>query len=149
MSILNFHYCNPPDAVAQNWDLNRAISYDETGFKGSGDDVYRIHGWQFLLAGGAAYDNLDYSFTTANASGTAEVSAPGGGGPALRRQLATLKHFIESCDFVHMKAARDIVKGPLPKDVAEAHVSRSRGRITCSTSRERSMKSRTGRRREG
>lgn len=117
VSIFNFHYCNPPDAVGQNWGLNRAIGYDETGFKGSGNDVYRVHGWQFLLAGGAVYDNLDYSFTTQNAKGNAEVSAPGGGGPALRRQLATLKQFMEGFDFVRMKPDRSAVKGEMPKGV--------------------------------
>ncbi|HEU4753183.1 MAG TPA: hypothetical protein VFU47_08740, partial [Armatimonadota bacterium] len=41
VSLFNFHYANPPDAVPQNWDLNRAIGFDETGFKGTGDTRYR------------------------------------------------------------------------------------------------------------
>lgn len=117
VSVFNFHYCNPPDAVAQNAKLNRPIAYDETGFKGSGDDVYRVRAWQFLLAGGAVFDHLDYSFTTTNPKGTAEVSAPGGGGPAIRAQLALLKRTIEAADFLNMKPDRSIVKGELPKDV--------------------------------
>jgi hypothetical protein len=111
VSIFNFHYCNPPDAVGQNWGLDRVIGYDETGFKGSGDDVYRVHGWQFLLAGGAVYDHLDYSFTAAKEDGTAEVSAPGGGGPTIRRQLHTLLQFVDGLDLVRMKPDRALVKG--------------------------------------
>jgi hypothetical protein len=117
VSIFNFHYCNPPDAVGQNWGLDRVVGYDETGFKGSGDDVYRVHGWQFLMAGGAVYDHLDYSFTAGKEDGTAEISAPGGGGPTIRRQLHTLKQFMEGLDLVRMKPDRQAVKGSLPNGV--------------------------------
>src|SRR5687768_77833 len=55
VSVFNFHYCNPPDAVAQNYALNRVIAYDETGFKGTGDTVYRVHAWEFVLAGGGLF----------------------------------------------------------------------------------------------
>ena len=51
VGVYNFHYANPPAAVAQNAHLNKPIAYDETGFRGSGDAVYRVHGWQFLFAG--------------------------------------------------------------------------------------------------
>jgi hypothetical protein len=105
VSVFNFHYCNPPDAVKQNWELNRPISYDETGFRGTGDAVYRTHGWEFLLAGGAGYDHLDYSFTPDTENGTAPVTdpTPGGGGATLRRQFQVLKTFMEGLDFVRMK----------------------------------------------
>ena len=104
VSILNFHYCNPPDAVAMNYELNKVVSYDETGFRGSGDAVYRTHAWQFLLAGGAVYDNLDYSFTPDTEDGTAKVTppTPGGGGRELRRQLLALRKFIDGFAFVRM-----------------------------------------------
>jgi len=105
VSILNFHYCNPPDAVAMNYDLNKAVSYDETGFRGIGDAVYRTHAWQFLLAGGAVYDNLDYSFTPDTENGTAKVTppTPGGGGRELRGQLQILRKFVDGFTFVRMK----------------------------------------------
>ena len=105
VSIFNFHYANPPEAVRANLGLNKVISYDETGFKGSDDAVYRVHGWEFMLAGGGVYDNLDYSFVAGHEDGTAPVDAPGGGSPALRKQLAILKHFVESFDFVRMSPA--------------------------------------------
>jgi hypothetical protein len=117
VSIFNFHYCNPPDAVGQNYGLNRAIAYDETGFKGSGDDVYRVHAWQFILAGGAEFSHLDYSFTAKTPAGTGEVSAPGGGGRTIRRQLLRLQVFLLALDYVRMRPDRKVLKGELPKGV--------------------------------
>ena len=121
VSIFNFHYANPPRAVTENFALDKAISYDETGFKGSDDAVYRVHGWEFLMAGGAVYDNLDYSFTTDIANGTAKVPAPGGGSPQLRRQLRTLKHFIERFNFPKMKPMklRDFGEGMSARGLSE------------------------------
>jgi hypothetical protein len=114
--ILNFHYAVPPDAVAANWKSGRVVADDETGFKGKGDLSYRAEGWNFLLAGGAIYDNLDYSFTPQHPDGSAEVTtSPGGGGKNLRRQLAILKSFVESMDFVHMTPDTAFVQGGLPK----------------------------------
>jgi len=115
VSILNFHYANPPDAVKVNWGLNRPIAFDETGFKGSEDLPYRTDAWEFMLAGGAVYDNLDYSFTAAHPEGTAEISAPGGGGPRLRSQLATLKRFLESFDFLRMAPHDEVITGGVPE----------------------------------
>jgi len=121
VSIFNFHYANPPRAVTENFALGKAISYDETGFKGPDDAVYRVHGWEFLMAGGAVNDNLDYSFTTDNAVGTAKVPAPGGGSSALRRQLKTLKTFVERFDFVKTKPMqlRDFGEGMTARGLAE------------------------------
>ena len=112
VSIFNFHYANPPDAVEQNWGLNKPIGYDETGFRGTGDAVYRAHGWEFLLAGGAVYDHLDYSFTPDAENGTAPVSdpTPGGGGAALRRQFQVLRKFVDGFDFVRMKPDESAIK---------------------------------------
>lgn len=105
VSIFNFHYASPPDAAAANYGLNKVISFDETGFKGSDDATYRAEAWEFLMAGGGAFSNLDYSFTAAHPDGTAPVAppTPGGGSPALRKQLGLLKRFLESLDFAAMK----------------------------------------------
>ena len=70
MSVFNFHYAAPPIAVAHNYHLNRVIGCNETGFKGTSDSVYRLQAWQFLLAGGALFNNLDYSFTAGYEDGT-------------------------------------------------------------------------------
>lgn len=105
VSVFNFHYCHPPEAVAQNYGLNKVIAYDETGFRGTGDAVYRTHAWEFILAGGGGFSHLDYSFTTDAEDGSARVTppTPGGGGRELRRQLQVLKDFIHRFDFVRMK----------------------------------------------
>ena len=115
VSIFNFHYASPPDTVAMNWGLNKVIGDDETGFRGNSDFVYRAEGWDFLIAGGAVYSNLDYSFTPEHEAGTAKPKAPGGGGIALRRQLAILKRFIESFDFIKMAPDDSVIKSKPPK----------------------------------
>ena len=103
VSIFNFHYCTPPDAVAENFGLNRVIGENETGFRGQADVLYRTEAWEFLLAGGGLYNNLDYSFTDKHPDGTfLDYQSPGGGSPALRNQLQILKRFLESFDFIRM-----------------------------------------------
>jgi len=104
VSIFNFHYSRPPMSVPWNYGLNRAVSDDETGFRGTGNGAYRQEGWDFILAGGAVYDNLDYSFTVGHEDGTFKFPStqPGGGGHTLQAQLSILKKFIESFDFIHM-----------------------------------------------
>jgi len=104
VSIYNFHGAHPPRAVGLNYDLNKVIGENETGFRGSHDLIYRTEGWAFILAGGAIYNSLDYSFTPDHPTGTfLEYKSPGGGSPALRKQLSILKGFMESFDFIRMK----------------------------------------------
>jgi hypothetical protein len=111
VSIFNFHYCVPPDTVAMNYALGKVIGENETGFRGRHDLLYRTEGWDFLLAGGGLYNNLDYSFTPAHPDGTClKYKSPGGGSPALRKQLSILKSFLEGFDFVRMRPDRKIVK---------------------------------------
>jgi hypothetical protein len=103
VSIFNFHYCTPPEAVGQNYDLNREIGENETGFRGKDDVLYRTEAWDFLIAGGGLYNNLDYSFTVQHPTGTfLDYRSPGGGSPALRGQLRTLKAFLEGFPLVQM-----------------------------------------------
>jgi hypothetical protein len=112
VSIFNFHYASPPDTVGMNWDLNKPIAFDETGFQGTADRTYRRQGWEFLLAGGSVFSNLDYSFTPEHEDGTARVEdpTPGGGSRALREQLGFLRRFVEGFDFLRMKPDRAVVK---------------------------------------
>ncbi|MEW6235265.1 MAG: putative collagen-binding domain-containing protein [Candidatus Omnitrophota bacterium] len=114
VSLFNYHYAYPPDAVGQNYRLNKAIGYDETGFSGDSDVKYRGDAWAFLLAGGGLFDNLDYSFTTEYENGIASQNAPGGGSPALRLQLKILKDFMYSFDFIRMKPDSSIIAGLEP-----------------------------------
>lgn len=116
VSILNFHYAVPPDAIAANAKLGRVTADDETGFKGKEDLAYRTEGWNFLMAGGGIYSNLDYSFTPKHPDGSFTVTtSPGGGGANLRKQLAILKKFIEGFDFVHMSPDNRVIAGGVPE----------------------------------
>ncbi len=115
VSIFNFHYAAPPEAVTVNFGLNRVIADDETGFRGRAPGPYRIEGWEFLLAGGAVYNNLDYSFSVGHEDGSATTDAPGSGGPEIQRQLAVLKRFLEGFEFVRMKPDKTVVKKLEPK----------------------------------
>jgi hypothetical protein len=116
VSVFNFHYASPPDAVTVNAALQKVIGFDETGFRGTADLPYRTDAWSFLMAGGAVYSNLDYSFTAEHPDGSAPIpeTTPGGGGPYLRSQLKILKGFIESFDFPRMKPDAGVIKGGVP-----------------------------------
>jgi hypothetical protein len=102
ISIINFHYALP-QAVAPNYAYNRPIGFDESGFAGPADYTYRRQAWQFMLAGGAAWHHLDYSFATGQEDGTARYPAPGGGSPALRRQFGVMKRFLEQFNLPKMR----------------------------------------------
>jgi len=127
VSIFNFHYAKPPDTVADNYGLNKAIADDETGFAGSEPKPYLLEAWDFIIAGGGVYDNLDYSFTVGHEDGAAEINAPGGGGPVFRKQLEVLKDFISGFDFIRMKPDSSVIKGGVPeKSTARALVEAGR-----------------------
>jgi hypothetical protein len=116
VSIFNFHYCVPPDVVEMNYDLNKVIGENETGFRGSADVLYRTEAWDFLLAGGGLYNNLDYSFTAQHPSGTLrDYKSPGGGSRELRQQLKILKNFLYGFEFTKMKPDRSFIESTSPK----------------------------------
>lgn len=102
ISILNFHYVWP-EAVWLNYGWNRPINFDESGFAGMETDAYLRQAWQFMLAGGAVFNNLDYSFYVGHEDGKGEYNAPGAGSSAFRRQLKFLRDFIESFNFIELK----------------------------------------------
>ncbi len=113
VSIFNFHYARPPRAVGQNYSLNRPVGMNETGFDGSDDAIYRIQAWDFLLAGGALYNNLDYSFQVGkeDGSGLYPASTPGGGSASLRRQLGFLRGFLDRSALVKMSPQPAVASG--------------------------------------
>lgn len=126
VSLFNFHYCVPPDTVAMNFGLNKAIGENETGFRGQDDVLYRTEGWDFLLAGGSLYNNLDYSFTAAHPDGSLRgYKSPGGGSVELRQQLGILKRFLDDLDFVHMQPDNAVVQDVSPQLTAHVLAQRS------------------------
>jgi hypothetical protein len=116
VSIFNFHYAAPPDSVGMNWELKKVIGDNETGFRGTNNLPYRTEAWDFILAGGALFNHLDYSFTVGHEDGTFvyPASQPGGGNATLRRQLYILSDFIHGFKFARMRPDNSIVKGGLP-----------------------------------
>jgi hypothetical protein len=111
ISIFNFHYCTPPKTIAMNYHLNKVIGENETGFRGKADLLYRTECWDFLIAGGGLYNNLDYSFTPKTPDGTlTDFKSPGGGSPALRKQLGICKDFFYSMDFINMNPDNSVIK---------------------------------------
>ena len=116
VSILNFHYATPPDTVALNYGLRRVIGDDETGFRGTNNAAYRTEAWDFLMAGGGLFNNLDYSFVAGMEDGTFvyPASQPGGGNPAFRREMAVLGAFIRGLDFIHMSPDVSVIRGGVP-----------------------------------
>jgi hypothetical protein len=105
VSIYNFHYVRPPETVAANYHLNSVIGDNETGFDGIKDVTYRREAWDFIMAGGAIFNNLDYSFTPDSEDGSfvVEKGQPGGGSKALRSQLKILADFMKGIDYINMK----------------------------------------------
>jgi hypothetical protein len=83
-SIYNFHYAHA-NAAIQNLKLNKVIGFDESGFFGQSDSVYRRQAWRWMLAGGGLFNNLDYSFSAEKPNGTEVQKAPGGGSLTLRK----------------------------------------------------------------
>ncbi len=112
ISIFNFHYSRPPESVALNYGLGKAIGNNETGFDGTADSIYRLQAWDFILAGGGLFNNLDYSFTAGHEDGTFAVpeKQPGGGSVALRQQYRILHDFMDGLDFVRMRPAPEALK---------------------------------------
>jgi hypothetical protein len=103
-------------ALVLNWLLNKAIGDNETGFGGTNDAPYRTEAWDFILAGGALFNHLDYSFTVGHEDGTFHYPStqPGGGNAVLRRQFRTLRDLIHGFDFVRMKPGNSVIKGGVP-----------------------------------
>ncbi|MGI9073313.1 MAG: hypothetical protein ACR2JB_18845 [Bryobacteraceae bacterium] len=112
VSIFNFHYSRPPASVSMNYRLGQAIGNNETGFDAQADATYRIQGWDFLTAGGALYNNLDYSFTVGHESGDCQYATetPGGGSARLRKQLGIMKDLFDSIDLTRMRPVGSLAK---------------------------------------
>lgn len=129
VSLFNFHYARPPVAVAENSSLRGVIGYDESGFDGTDDAVYRTQAWDFILAGGGHFNNLDYSFTAGHEDGSFLVpgTQPGGGSKRLRDQLGGLQRFMSSFEFVRMRPAKDVIAAGVP-DSGNARVLAEPGR---------------------
>lgn len=114
VSIYNFHAAKS-EFVTLNYHLGKAMGDNETGGSARDDATYRKEAWRFMLAGGALFSHLDFSFATAHPRGTLiDHKGPGGGSPALRQQLAVLKRFMESLEFVQMQPGTNFINAGVP-----------------------------------
>ena len=109
ISIINFHYAWP-DAARWNYHYNKVLGFDESGFAGSGDQVYRRQAWQFMLSGGGLFNNLDYSFFVGHEDGLGVNNAPGGGSKDLRFQLKVLSEFLHGFTLEKLHPDQNCVK---------------------------------------
>ena len=128
VAVYNFHYASS-DAARANYRLRRPLADDETGFKGTADAAYRSEAWEFLLAGGAGFSNLDWSFTPSHERGDYRLPSnfpAGGGSESLRRQLGILARFLRGFNVVTMGPARTVVRSVEPN--AHVEVLAQRGR---------------------
>lgn len=111
ISIFNHHYDKEAASVKLNYSrISRAFAFNETGLMPVYSEAYRIQGWQYMMCGGALYNNLDFTFQTGYEDGTgiAQFNCSdynGSGDIRTRRQLAYLLQFMNSLDFVHLKPA--------------------------------------------
>ena len=113
VSVYTFHYALP-EAVSDNYALNKVIGFNETGFAGQADATYRRQAWRFLMSGGGLFNHLDYSFAVGDENGQ-DLSyrgsgTPGGGSSALRKQFAILKQYIEKLDLARLQPDKSLVK---------------------------------------
>ncbi|MSU58339.1 MAG: hypothetical protein EXS35_09185 [Pedosphaera sp.] len=115
VSIYNFHHPAPADAVAANYVLDGVIGDNETGFRGRENLAYRTEAWDCIIAGGALFSSLDYSFTPTHPDGSfPDYKSPGGGNSEFRKQLRVLKDFIHGFDFVRMSPDDSVIKACAP-----------------------------------
>jgi hypothetical protein len=109
ISIYTFHYASP-QAATLNFNLNKALGFNETGFAGRDDKIYRRQAWRFLFSGGSLFNHLDYSFSVGYERGNdSTYNAPGGGSPDLRKNFGVLKRYVEALDLATLQPAAAIV----------------------------------------
>ncbi len=128
VSVFNFHYA-APEAVSTNYQLNKVIGDNETGFKGTEDTPYRLEAWEVVMSGGGLFNHLDYSFAAGYESGTFSYPStqPGGGNTGFRRQMRVLRDFIHGFDFVRMHPDNTIVTDATTGVAARALVLPAKG----------------------
>lgn len=114
VSLISIHYANP-NALRDLYGKNLALSFGENGFRGKGADPYRQEAWDFMLAGGAAYNGLDWCYEVGHEDGSGtRAGINSARDPALWPQLKALKDFMDALDFVKMAPDTAVIKGGVP-----------------------------------
>ncbi len=96
---------------------NKPIELNETDYYpvwyGEGNDkisASRVEAWEFIVGGGAGFNQLNGLYTTADPAGLTEDNR------LLCTSLSKLKQFMNSFDFVKMKPDRDFVVHGIPEE---------------------------------
>lgn len=125
-----FHYTGPPKGRAgQIWHFlrqrdkfHKPIVYDETFsgiVRGSAERyaVNRAEAWEMLLSGGAGYNNLDWSFTPQDETGSGQAPIGDGrrlDGRVLREWFSILRQLLAEHDLSSLSPATGILPEEIP-----------------------------------
>lgn len=96
---------------------NKAIEFNETSvyplWYPQGDKLgdSRVEAWEFIIGGGAGFNQLSSLYSTGNEDGA------GTDVEAVLRQLRLLREFLYSFDFLRMRRDSNLVTGKLPAGV--------------------------------
>jgi hypothetical protein len=98
------------------YGYNKPIELNETAYypiwyKGDILGASRVEAWEFLLGGGAGFNQLNGLFSNSSASGAGTENG------VLLGQLKTLKEFLYSFEFIHMQRAPELIADSLPDGV--------------------------------
>jgi hypothetical protein len=126
-----FHYTGPPKGRAgQIWHFlrqrdkyHKPIIYDETfsGVVRGNPERYavnRAEAWEMLLSGGAGYNNLDWSFTPQDETGSGRAPIGDGrrlDGRKLREWFSILRQLLDEHGLSGLSPATDILPDKVPE----------------------------------
>jgi hypothetical protein len=100
------------------YDRNKPIDMNETGYyplsswyEGDKAGDVRVEAWEFMVGGGSSFNNLNGMYTVRDPAGRAAENAP------VLETMQSLKHFVESFDFLKVRPDRGFVVSGMAADV--------------------------------
>lgn len=103
-------------ALDCKYGSNKPIEFNETDYYpawyGKGNDkvaASRVEAWEFIVGGGAGFNQLNGIYTVRNPGGKTEDNAQ------VCKALESLKHFIYSFDFIKMRPHKSFIVEGIPE----------------------------------
>lgn len=103
-------------ALDRKYGSNKAIEFNETDYYpawyGKNNDkvaASRVEAWEFIVGGGAGFNQLNGVYTVKNPGGITEDNAQ------ICNALASLKEFIYSVDFIKMHPDKSFIVSGIPE----------------------------------
>ncbi len=97
------------------YERNRPIELNETGYypvpmwyQGDQAGAVRVEAWEFMIGGGAGFNNLNGMYTVRDPAGRAAKNRP------VLKAMQSLKQFIDGFDFVRMRPDTSFVVSGIP-----------------------------------